>query len=227
VPAIAATLAFTALAAAHPAAMTLSSPATATWAHERAPGFVHRARSGRSPVIDRLRAHTEIGDREVYLLLSKRTDSRGREWVHLRLPGQPNGRTGWVLRSALGPLHTTHTALVVDRRKLTATLLVSGRARWRVRVGIGAPATPTPAGSYYVRELVRTPPAGPYGPYAFGTSAYSHLSDWPGGGIIGVHGTNEPALIPGRPSHGCVRMRNSDIRYLVRHLPIGAPVRIR
>jgi lipoprotein-anchoring transpeptidase ErfK/SrfK len=65
-----------------------------------------------------------------------------------------------------------------------------------------------------------------YGPLAFGTSAYSKLSDWPGGGVVGIHGTNEPGLIPGRPSHGCVRVRNDKITKLARLMPIGTPVRI-
>ena len=68
---------------------------------------------------------------------------------------------------------------------------------------------------------------GIYGPWAFGTSDYSVLSDWPGGGVIGIHGTNEPWLLPGRVSHGCVRVENSAIRRLAKLLPIGTPVRIR
>ena len=67
-----------------------------------------------------------------------------------------------------------------------------------------------------------------YGPIAFGTSARSAvLTDWPGGGFVGVHGTNEPQLIPGRVSHGCIRLRNPDILHLARLLPVGTPVTIR
>ena len=66
-----------------------------------------------------------------------------------------------------------------------------------------------------------------YGYMAFGTSAYSKLSDWPGGGVVGVHGTNEPWLIPGAVSHGCVRVKDPDIRRLSRKLYIGTPVEIR
>jgi lipoprotein-anchoring transpeptidase ErfK/SrfK len=65
-----------------------------------------------------------------------------------------------------------------------------------------------------------------YGPWAFGTSAYSVLSDWPGGGVVGIHGTDQPELIPGRPSHGCIRVPNRDIHRLARLMPIGTPVRI-
>ena len=56
-----------------------------------------------------------------------------------------------------------------------------------------------------------------YGPIAFGTSARSAaLTDWPGGGFVGVHGTNEPEILPGRVSHGCIRMRNASILKLAR-----------
>jgi len=67
-----------------------------------------------------------------------------------------------------------------------------------------------------------------YGPVAFGTSARSAvLTDWPDGGFVGIHGTNEPALIPGHISHGCVRLRNQDIVALSRLMPVGTPVTIR
>jgi lipoprotein-anchoring transpeptidase ErfK/SrfK len=62
---------------------------------------------------------------------------------------------------------------------------------------------------------------------AFGTSATSDtLTDWPGGGYVGVHGTNEPGLIPGRISHGCVRLKNPDIVRLSKLMPVGTPVTI-
>jgi lipoprotein-anchoring transpeptidase ErfK/SrfK len=71
------------------------------------------------------------------------------------------------------------------------------------------------------------PGNGAYGPYIYGTNGYAKLSEFPGGGIIGIHGTSAPGLVPGRPSHGCVRLRNEDLRRLQKLLPIGAPVRIR
>jgi hypothetical protein len=201
---------------------------TNAWAHPVARAAVHVAPDGAARTLARLHPRTEMGEPEVYLLLTEQTDARGRTWVRIRLPGRPNGRTGWVRRAALGATHVSHATLMVDKRRLTATLLVNGRARWRAPVGIGAKATPTPAGRFYVRELLRLHPATTaYGPYIFGTSGYSRLSEFPGGGIIGIHGTSQPRLIPGRPSHGCVRMRNADIRTLARRLPVGSAVRIR
>ncbi len=66
-----------------------------------------------------------------------------------------------------------------------------------------------------------------YGPVAFGTSARSTtLTDWPGGGFVGIHGTNQPGLLPGRVSHGCIRLRNADVVRLARLMPVGTPITI-
>ncbi|TMK96149.1 MAG: L,D-transpeptidase [Actinobacteria bacterium] len=45
--------------------------------------------------------------------------------------------------------------------------------------------------------------------------------------MIGLHGTNDPASIGNRQSHGCIRMYNWDIAKLVPILPLGTPVEIR
>jgi hypothetical protein len=171
---------------------------------------------------------TEDGFPEVYLVLRTWSDSKGRTWREVRIPGRPNGRTGWVRDSALGPLYRVRTRLVVDRRKLRATLYKRGRPIWSAPVGVGKRSTPTPAGHFWIREKFKTHGSGGiYGPVAFGSSDYSVLSDWPGGGVIGIHGTNEPSLIPGRPSHGCIRVPNAPVRHLFRLLPIGTPLLIR
>jgi hypothetical protein len=178
--------------------------------------------------VGRLRMRTEDGFPEVYLLLKQLVDGQGRTWVKLRLPQRPNGTTGWVPRSALDLFHIVHKRLVVNRHTLRATLLRDGRRIFRVPIGVGKPGTPTPGGRFWVREKFRVAAGGHaiYGPYAFGTAAYAVLSDWPNGGVVGIHGTGEPWLIPGRPSHGCIRMRNSDIRRLFRLMPRGTPIRI-
>jgi hypothetical protein len=177
--------------------------------------------------IGRLRFQTEDGFSEPYLLLRTARDAGGRLWVQLRVPGRPNGRTGWVVRGALAPMHVTHTHLRINRHTLRATLYRDGTSIWHSAIGVGAPSTPTPSGRYIIRERFRiTKHGGIYGPYAFGTSAYSVLSDWPRGGVVGVHGTNAPGLIPGRPSHGCVRVPNAAILRLKQLMPIGTTVQI-
>jgi hypothetical protein len=173
----------------------------------------------------RLHLETEDGVHEIYLVLRSKVDARGQTWLEIRLPRRPNGQKGWVKRDMLGPLKTLTTFLKVDRSRLRATLFKRGQKIWSSPVGVGSASTPTPAGRFYVRERLRSL-GGVYGPYAFGTSAYSRLTDWPGGGVVGIHGTNQPELIPGRPSHGCVRVPNPKILQLKRLMPVGTPVRI-
>ena len=145
-----------------------------------------------------------------------------------RAPARAPAQTGWLPRSALGGYEEVHTRLVVDRARLTLTLLRNGRAVFRAPVGIGRAATPTPRG----RLLRPRPPAALRQPVlrtlAFGTSAQSAtLTDWPAGGYVGIHGTSQPELVPGRVSHGCIRLRNADILRLARLLPVGTPLEIR
>ncbi len=47
-------------------------------------------------------------------------------------------------------------------------------------------------------------------------------------GIAGylIHGTNKPAGVGMRVSHGCVRLFPEDIAYVYDHVPVGTPVRI-
>jgi lipoprotein-anchoring transpeptidase ErfK/SrfK len=148
-------------------------------------------------------------------------------WVKVRLPVLPNGTTGWVPRRALGGYATVRTRLELDLTRLRATLLRDGRPLMSFAIGVGMPGWETPRGEFYVRnKLVRyRSPA--YGPVAFGTSARSpRATDWPAGGFIGIHGTDRPDLLPGRVSHGCIRMRNPDILALARRMPVGTPVRV-
>lgn len=142
----------------------------------------------------------------------------------------PWGRdsSGWAPTSALSPLRSVRTWLRVDRESFTASLLRDGHVVFRAPVGVGQPQWPTPAGQFFVEESLTPPEAdGLYGPMAFGTSAHSPvLTSWANRGQVGIHGTDEPWLIPGRISHGCIRLRNSDIRRLARLMPVGTPVTI-
>jgi hypothetical protein len=207
----------------------LSNETTLTrWAHPREDAWVRARPEASSPRVATLRTRTEDGLPEVSLLLARLTDPAGRVWIRIRVAGRPNGRTGWVPREKLRGFRVLDTQLVVDRRQLRITLRRAGRAVWSAPIGVGKRATPTPAGRFWIREGFRVPKGFPiYGPYAFGTSGYSVLSDWPGGGVVGIHGTDQPGLLPGRVSHGCIRLRNRDVSWLARHLPIGTPVLIR
>jgi L,D-transpeptidase catalytic domain len=160
-----------------------------------------------------------VADREL--------ERHGALWVRVGLSVLPNDSEGWVPRSSLGGWSFVDTHLVIDRLRLTATLFRAGRVIFRAPVGIGAPGTPTPAGLFYVRDRLTDFTSPIYGPLAFGTNARSPtLTDWPAGGFVGIHGTNDPNLIPGRVSHGCIRLKNAAILKLGKLMPVGTPVTV-
>jgi hypothetical protein len=198
------------------------------WANALFEGTIRSETWVTSRALARLRRFTEDRESEIYLVLASHVDSEGSTWLRVRIPGRPNGRTGWALANNFGKLRLVRTRLLINRKTLHATLYRGGRIIWRSPIGVGAPGTPTPAGRFYIRERLRNLDRGNviYGPWAFGTSAYSTLSDWPRGGVVGIHGTNQPGLIPGRPSHGCIRVPNARISVLARIMPLGTPVQI-
>jgi hypothetical protein len=180
---------------------------------------------GRGEVVEQVGTETPEGTQNLVLVLEERVVDGG-TWARVRLPASsPAGKTGWLPRAALGALHLVDTQLRIDLSRLLLTLYVDGRPRFRAPVGVGRPETPTPSGLFYVRDKLTRYASPFYGPVAFGMSARSAvLTDWPAGGYIGIHGTNQPGLIPGRVSHGCVRLRNPDVLKLSRLLPVGTPV---
>ena len=197
--------------------------------------FVHKRAIARiepepgAKAVARLRLRTQDGTDELVMLLERVVQTDGRRWVRVRLPILPNGSTGWVPQDALGGFHKVRTWLRIDRRRLRARLIRSGRTVFRARIGIGKRQWPTPKGQFYVRNRLQGfPPGSIYGALAFGLNARSAvLTDWPGGGFVGIHGTNQPWLLPGRVSHGCIRMKDRDILRLARRMPVGTPVTIR
>ncbi len=232
VPLLAVALACLAPAAAHaadpPGTTQLSDERTFTrWAYPTNHAKIRARPEAGARAVGRLRWETEDRLPEIYIALASWTDPHGNTWVKIRVPKRPNGVKGWVPRLALRSFTLVREFLEIDRRKLRATLYRAGKQVMTTRIGIGTKANPTPVGRFYIREKFRVRSSPIYGPYALGTSAYApKLTDWPGGGVVGLHGTNQPGLIPGRPSHGCIRLRNSSISKLYRLTPRGTPIHI-
>ena len=198
------------------------------WATVGRHAAVRSAPDAAAPVTGMLEPRTPEGTRNVVAVAARAEDRTGRRWVEIRLAVLPNGSTGWVPRAALGGYAIVLTRLVVDTAALTATLYRAGRPVLEMPAGVGAAATPTPHGEFYVRNRLTRYRSPTYGPVAFGTSARSpDVTDWPAGGFVGIHGTDRPDLVPGRVSHGCIRLRNADVLALARLMPVGTPVTIR
>ena len=201
----------------------LGSPARAYAAAVRRAARAYRA-PGVGPIA-RFRRDNAYGFRTIFSVRAAvlRRDCRA-AWYRVQLPIKPNGRVGYV-RAADVRLGVVRTRITVDLSRKLLTFYRDGRPRWRLRVGIGSRATPTPLGSFYVNQSLREDPSGPYGPAAIGVSAYSSvLTWWADGGPVAIHGTNRPWTIGRAASNGCIHVPNAAVERLFRITPVGTPV---
>jgi len=170
-------------------------------------------------------------------------------WYRISIPGRPNGRTGWV-RAGGVEIHPVQKRLIVYRGAKKFEYWNGSKLVRTGKVAVGKPGAETPLGLFYVTwkfnpsidpewailgayafetsaySKLTDWPGGILGAYAFETSAYSKLTDWPGGGIVGMHGTPWPWLLGQAVSHGCIRVHNDSIEFLRNRVPLGTPVKI-
>jgi lipoprotein-anchoring transpeptidase ErfK/SrfK len=189
---------------------------------------VHVQPSDASPVRVVLPRVNENGAPQTFLLERVQRGPDGRAWYDVLLPIRPNGSTGWVRADDVN-VSGLRYALIVHLASFRLDLLDDGQRVQSFVIGVGTQNTPTPTGTYYVKELIRPPdPNTVYGHYVLGLSGFSNvLENWPDGGVIGIHGTNDPSGLGHRVSHGCIRLSNSDIERLAHLLPLGTPVTVR
>jgi lipoprotein-anchoring transpeptidase ErfK/SrfK len=156
----------------------------------------------------------------------KATGSDGEVWYRVSIPMRPNGTLGWIPANTVS-LKPSHSQIVINLNRRTIDLYRFGKHKWHGKVAIGAPGRETPVGHYYVATRFV-----PYhdtflGVFAEETSAYSKLTEWPGGGVVGIHGTSLPQLLGQAVSHGCVRVSNTTARRLRTLAPLGTPIWIK
>ena len=161
------------------------------------------------------------------LFLVKDTPDTNCDWVEVYLPVRPNGSTGFVPADSV-TVAKTPFRIFVDLKDRTLRVEKDGTGVFTAEVAVGTKENPTPTNGTYVTELIQnTKPNGSYGPYAFGLALHSNtLTEFNGGpGQVGIHGTDQPQKIGQAVSHGCIRLRNSDITDLKDlGLPLGVPV---
>jgi hypothetical protein len=205
-----------------------SCPSRTTIATVTAPSVTARTRPvSDAPAIGTFSRRNEQGARQVFDVVSEATGPGGHDWYKVLLPLRPNDTLGYIPADRV---HTSWTEywVLVERSAFRLTLYrACGRAA-EFPVGIGTGSTPTPVGYFYLQSLLQPPdPNGVYGAYAYGLSGYSGvIHDWRWGGLVGLHGTNDPSGIGHDVSHGCIRMLNRDITQLVRVLPLGTPITV-
>jgi lipoprotein-anchoring transpeptidase ErfK/SrfK len=158
--------------------------------------------------------------------VGKKTGKDGQVWYRISVPMRPNGKYGWIPASVV-ELKPTVSKIVVNVGSRTIDVYRRGKHVWHGQVAVGAPGMETPRGHYYVTARF-VPYKDPFlGVFAVETSAYSRLTEWPGGGVVGIHGTDMPWLLGKAVSHGCVRVSNQSARALRRYAPLGTPILIK
>jgi lipoprotein-anchoring transpeptidase ErfK/SrfK len=167
-------------------------------------------------------------DRTVLPVLGHKSGADGVEWLHVLLPGRPNGHTGWIKRRATR-FTITGWHIVVDTSSRRVTVYQQGRRVRAFKAIVGTRATPTPPGKFFIEEVIRLRSGDAGGPFAFALSARSNvLQEFAGGpGQIALHGLmNVGGTLGTAASHGCVRLDNAAIRWLNVRIGPGIPVTI-
>jgi lipoprotein-anchoring transpeptidase ErfK/SrfK len=186
-----------------------------------------QARSGptaRSAPVDLVNATTSITRARTRLPV---LDREG-QWLKVRLPGRPNSHVGWISETGT-TLSTTSWHIVVDLSRRSVTAYRGGRPVRTFPAVVGKPSTPTPTGEFFIEDSLALRASEVGAPYALALSARSDVFQrFAGGpGQIALHGLRNIGGVPGTAvSHGCLRLPNQAMRWLVFHVGIGTPVTI-
>ncbi len=168
------------------------------------------------------------------LVIARPRAADGRCWLRVRLPWRPNVAAAWINAKNV-VLETTPWRIVVSRARRTLTLFRAGKATWNVLVVVGKPSTPTPVGLFAIVWAIPWNPNDFLGSWVLELSAHSDvLQEFDGGdGTVGIHGRGGASLLDplgSARSHGCIRLANSAIDWLVHTIGTsriqGTPVQI-
>jgi lipoprotein-anchoring transpeptidase ErfK/SrfK len=189
-----------------------------------APSEAHAGPAAISKALDLVPARTPITNERTTLPVLGTYGA----WLLVRLPGRPNGHTGWI-RDHDTTSSVTAWHIVVDTSARKVTIYHAGTSVRVVEAVVGKPSTPTPPGDYFVEESISLGPNAVGAPFALALSARSNvLQDFEGGpGQIALHGLENVGGVPGTAvSHGCVRLPNAMMRWLAGRIGPGVPVTI-
>lgn len=174
--------------------------------------------------LHRVGLRTDFGSRRILGVTARRGG-----WLSVIASERPNGRAGWIPARRVR-LASTNWSLHVDRSARRLTLRHGDRAIRSFPVAVGRPGTETPTGRFAVTDKLHPDdPGSPYGCCALALSGHQTklIDGWPGGDRLAIHATPNVETVGKAASLGCMRARTSDIRRLMRTIPVGTPVFIR
>ena len=149
-------------------------------------------------------------------------------WLLVRLPGRPNGHSGWI-RDHDTTSSVTAWHIVVDTAARKVTIYHAGTSVRVVEAVVGKPSTPTPPGDYFVEESISLGPHAVGAPFALALSARSNvLQDFEGGpGRSRCTGSRTSAACRApRPRTAASGFRTRMMRWLSGRIGPGVPVTI-
>lgn len=171
-------------------------------------------------VVRTLSTKTVWGSRNVLGVVERRDGWVGVVSDHLR-----NSQVGWVPSAAVKLIHEPYT-IHIDVSAHRLVVRHGGSVARRVTIAVGRPGSTTPVGRFSITDLLRYQVPGAYGCCALAlTARQPHIPQgWSGGDRIGIHGTPNQATVGTAVTAGCMRAKDADIRWLIAHIRLGAPV---
>ncbi|MBE7382408.1 MAG: L,D-transpeptidase [Leptolyngbya sp. SIO1E4] len=163
------------------------------------------------------------------------------EWRALRsnfstIPLQPSriSRLESVLEQSPLSAMVRQTRIVIHLKSRQLELYEADELVKRYDIAVGQDDWETPVGHFAILDMRHDPvwqhpitgeavESGPDNPLGSRWIGFAYDSGY----HIGIHGTNQEELVGQAVSHGCVRMRDTEIQELFNQLAIGTPITVR
>src|SRR5207244_11502751 len=149
------------------------------------------------------------------------------DWLAVTSTALPNGTLAWLKPSSAVELHGTKVSIRVDLSKRRLELRKGSRTVRSFKVAVGRQGSSTPVGRFAITDKLSGSRYGPYyGCCILALSGHQPHTPpgWRGGNRLAIHGTDSPGTIGTPASAGCLRAADSDLRVLMRRVPVGTPV---
>jgi hypothetical protein len=172
----------------------------------------------------RLSGRTEWGSSRVFGVVLRRGD-----WVAVQAPELGNGELAWMPANR-ARLDCVTWSMHADLSRRVLNVRRDGELVRRFRIAIGRRANPTPKGRFSVTDKLRVTDQGsPYGCCVLALTGHQTRlpAAWPGGDRLAVHATKELSTIGKPASLGCLRITSGEARWLIKTIPLGAPLFVR
>ncbi len=186
------------------------------------PTTLYREPGGRVRI--RLSAKTEWGSPRILGVVLRRGD-----WVGVQAPELGNNELAWMPANR-ARLDCVTWSMNVDLSRRVLSVRRDGKVVRRFQIAIGRRGNPTPKGRFSVTDKLEvSDPGSPYGCCVLALTGHQTRlpAAWPGGDRLAVHATTELASLGKPASLGCMRLTSVQARWLIKTIPLGAPLFVR